>query len=542
MGDPSIEATFEQQAARRKTVVNVVAALVLLGVVIAGMSVTSAFHKPPDYDEAVYLSQVTPGVPSVEFTGPRSRGITILIAPLTVAHAPLWAVRLWIAFLITAGLFLAYRVWARSVELPVAVAALLFGGSWLTIFYATQIYPNMPSAVVALAAAGVFASLTVRRSAHALWALPLLLALLGLIRPVDATALTLALGMSTLLLKGRRRTLLLVLVAGLVLAWTPWVAEAYGRCGGPVARLHASSANVGGGLRNNAPKFMAMADGPVIWPERPVHIAWQSVAWIGSAGLFALIGIVAAIRKKRTPVLIAAIASIALAMPYLFLEGGDGSIAPRFLLPALACGSIPMAAGIASIMRSKIALVVVLAGASSLSAWHIGVLDRIDHGDQYRRLDAVAIGQTIRQMSGGKPCVFGSLYGFPVIAFESGCQGFRFRAPRMAIEPVAAHIGTDGPDPCSGFHIKGDPLVWLRQQGDSETHERVFVVIFGHSSLETQGYAFVKRQLPSGKVITILDMSSMGADHQKRRPKAWFPDTGGPYYVWSGTNTHRVPL
>jgi hypothetical protein len=494
--------------------------LLLLVFMLVAALLTNAFNKAPDYDEAVYLSQVTRGAPQVEFTGPRSRGITFLVAPLTVVGAPLWAVRLWLAFLTTVGLALAYRTWSRTVDFPVALAASAFGGSWLAIFYALQIYPNMPSAVVALAAAGTFASWYMRRRTLKLVALAALLALHGLIRPVDATAMVLALALSTLLLKTGRRTVLVVLVVGLLLAWVPWVAEAYGRCGGPVARLHASSANVGGGLRFNVPKFVAMADGPLIWPEHPVHIAWEALVWIGSALLLLVAGIARGVRRGNgKPVMIAGISAVALAAPYLFLEGGDGSIAPRFLLPAFACASIPIAAGVALLWGSRIARAVLLIMAGALVVWHLGVLSHINRGDQERRADAVAIGHTLRVMSGGRPCVFGSLYGFPTISLTSGCEGFRFRPPRAAVQPVALILGGGPPDPCSGLHISGDPLMWLRTRALGGK-EQVFVVLYGASALESEGYPEIRQTLPSGKSIAIIQLSTMDRPARSRDREA----------------------
>ena len=123
--DDDVRGQTEPSVRRWKT--KVILLLLLLVFVLVSALLTDAFNKAPDYDESVYLSQVTRGAPQVEFTGPRSRGITFLIAPLTMAGAPLWAVRLWLAFLTTAGLVIAYRTWSRSVDFPVAVAALAFG-------------------------------------------------------------------------------------------------------------------------------------------------------------------------------------------------------------------------------------------------------------------------------------------------------------------------------------------------------------------------------------------------------------------------------
>jgi hypothetical protein len=57
--------------------------------------------RAPSWDEAIYLSQVTtPGVHAIAFAPSRARGISLLVAPITVAGGSLPKVRVFLAGLI----------------------------------------------------------------------------------------------------------------------------------------------------------------------------------------------------------------------------------------------------------------------------------------------------------------------------------------------------------------------------------------------------------------------------------------------------------
>ena len=53
--------------------------------------------RAPSWDEAIYLSQVTPGVHAIAFAPSRARGISLLVAPITMAGGSVAAVRLFLA-------------------------------------------------------------------------------------------------------------------------------------------------------------------------------------------------------------------------------------------------------------------------------------------------------------------------------------------------------------------------------------------------------------------------------------------------------------
>ncbi|MBY8879055.1 hypothetical protein [Actinacidiphila acidipaludis] len=107
------------------------------------------------WDETVYTSQVSGHVPAAFFSAPRARGVTFLAAPVAALTASTAVLRLWMALLSGAGLFAAFWPWRRLLPPRVlALAAGLFAGLWITLFYGPQVMPNLWSAYGALGATG----------------------------------------------------------------------------------------------------------------------------------------------------------------------------------------------------------------------------------------------------------------------------------------------------------------------------------------------------------------------------------------------------
>jgi hypothetical protein len=68
---------------------------------------------PYEWDETVYISQVSLHAPAGLFTAPRARGLTILLAPLTELTSSTAALRWYLAVLSAVGLYLAFLPWLR---------------------------------------------------------------------------------------------------------------------------------------------------------------------------------------------------------------------------------------------------------------------------------------------------------------------------------------------------------------------------------------------------------------------------------------------
>ncbi|MFB7269254.1 hypothetical protein [Streptomyces sp. NPDC056244] len=395
------------------------------------------------WDETVYVSQVARDAEAAFFSAPRARGITYLVAPVTLLTSSVGALRVYLALLSGAGLLVALRVWRRLLPAPVlAVAGALFAGLWITVIYGPQAMPNLWAALGSLFAAGCF--LRAARDPSDRAALAGLgggMAFVALMRPSDALWLALPLGVAALVVPAWRRTaLLLVLVAGTALGCAQWVVEAYTDFGGLLARLRRASEIQGHlGWHLAFDDQVRALDGRLLcrpcdvpW-RRPVTAVWWFVLPLLTAG-----GALAAARLRRLPVvLLPALAGLATAVPYLLLIG---YAAPRFLLPTYALLSLPVAqclTWICSAVRPRLLVVSVLAVAL---AGHLAV--------QYAVLAAVAARSRESRAAFGRvaaelarqgvrpPCVVSGTEAVR-IAFRAGCASRQTGGHDRSITPAA---------------------------------------------------------------------------------------------------------
>ncbi|WP_051831672.1 hypothetical protein [Streptomyces violens] len=382
------------------------------------------------WDETVYVSQVNPHAPAAFFSAPRARGVTLLVAPVATWTDSTTVLRIYLALASGIALYLALRVW-RRLQPPgvLALAGLLFGGLWVTLFYGSQAMPNLWVALAALAAAGCF--LRAARDPHdraALLGLGGNVAAVTLLRPMDAVWLALPLlAVTPFARRGRWRALLGVLVAGLALGAAEWVVEAYVSFGGLAARLTRSS-QIQDGLGWN----IAIVDqirslggrtlcrpctGPL--PEPPVWLWWVLTP------VLAAVGVHAAVRARHPArALLPALCALAMAVPYLFFIG---YAAARFLLPAYALIALPAAAGLHRIgaavrpgLRPAVATLLGLGLAGHLTVQGIVLVHTVDNSrathDQY-----ALIAERLRGLGVRPPCLLTGEAAIPV-AYYAGCH------------------------------------------------------------------------------------------------------------------------
>jgi len=411
----------------------------LLVVVGAGSLVAQlvlfSLDRAPSWDEAIYLSQVTPGAEAIAFAPSRARGITFLVAPVTAAGGSVATVRLFLAVASSAALAAAFLPWVPLLGLAAPLAAFAVGFSWLGLFYGSEAMPNLWAALLGVAAAGMltggFGGSARRWEAPAAAAL---LAVMALFRPADAMALAAGLGIAFILLEGRGsfRTLAW-LGGGLAVGWAPWLAEMSVRYGGPVAALR-EAGTVGhvvpGGVGVKARQYLALTNGPTIGPEQHAEVSVAGVLWVGAVAVLAGWALTRSRRSAAfVPMVAAALGGLALALEYLLVVSG---LAPRFLLPAYALLCVPAAAGVAYLLRDRAASPAAAALAIALVAawtgWQIGTANRIEAGASVARAAARQMGLAVRDLAGEGPCAFASSDGFPQIAFASGCDGRHLRA------------------------------------------------------------------------------------------------------------------
>ncbi|MFH8370039.1 hypothetical protein [Streptomyces sp. NPDC018031] len=323
------------------------------------------------WDESVYASQVDPRHPAAFFSAPRSRGISVLVSPVLAVTGSPAVLRVLLAVLSAAALYAAFRVWARLLgPRAAACAALFFAGLWITQISGSQVMPNYWVALGAVAAVGWF--LRAPGEPRARWWLAGVLAAVTLLRLPDGGWLALPLLAAAAAVRAWRPALPAVLL-GPALGAVQWVAEAYVRFGGIGDRLRISSAtegdmtlhwNVGTVLRSlNGPLLCrpCESDGP-----HPLMTLWWWALPVLTAAALAL----ARRRHATATALLPVVCAGCLSFSYLFLIGFS---APRFLLPAYALLSLPVAAWVVHALEHARARAAVAAAVAVLYAAHLGV-------------------------------------------------------------------------------------------------------------------------------------------------------------------------
>ena len=403
-----------------------------LAVVALGYGVVQlAFvgHVGFGWDETVYLSQVSPDVPTAYFSAPRARGITWLVAPVAAVTTSPWPVRTYLATLSPVALAAAFWPWLRfRTGATVPLAAGIFSVLWVSVFYGPQVMPNLWVAFAAVAAVGWFLRHLDAPTARA----PLLGMAAGvtaaaLVRPTDSLWLALPLA-ATAVLAARRRALLPVgvLLAALSLGWLPFVVEAVSSYGGLAARLRTASA-VQGGTRPRFGVLIALrsVNGPTLCRPctHPVPVT-GGLLWL--CGLVAVaVAVLAAGRDRRLRLtLLPAAAAGSLAVPYLFLVGYS---APRFLLPAYALVSLPVAEGLLAPLRRSTGRARTLATAGvavvllGLAAYQLLVLAAAIRGADRQRAAWADVVAALRSHGVVPPCIVTG-YEAPPIGFYVRCR------------------------------------------------------------------------------------------------------------------------
>jgi hypothetical protein len=410
------------------------------------------------WDEVVYVSQVTRHVPAAPFDPARSRGIPLLVAPVTLITTSITALRVYLAVASGAALFGSLLAWRRLRPAWVlALAATAFGGLWVTQYYGPQAMPDEWLAFAALAATGLFLRAVgvpadgpadePRQVRIRLAALALVIAAAALVRIGDAVFLVAVLIVAALAVPAWRRwPVIVAIAAGMIAGAAEWVAEAYARFGGPIERLHLASAEQAGlGLRFGVWAELRTLNGPTLC--RPCTIGWKypvlSVWWL-ALPLLVVLGVLAARQAGRLgSAALAAACSLGLAAQYLF---GVSYGAPRFLIPAYALAAIPVADLIAYLIArtrpaerpAMKALIGVVLGLQLITQ-HAVLMRQVADTIKLHR-DYAAVAADLHSLGVRAPCLVNGDQRIPV-AFYARCAS----APNpIHIEPVQATSANPG--------------------------------------------------------------------------------------------------
>jgi hypothetical protein len=435
--------------------------LVGLGYLVAQI-VAFSLDRPPSWDEAIYLSQVTPGAEPLPFVPSRARGITFLAIPILQAGGSLLQLRLFLAVASTVALTASFRAWAPVVGFGAVAASLLFAGAWPTLFYGSELMPNLWVALIAVAASAVLARRLARGEGRYDELLAGgLVALASLIRPLDAVVLTLALLLVPLAVRRATASWTVHLLLGLAAGWAPWLVEMTARFGSP-GEAFSAAARLGHtghwSLFENARQYLALSDGPSIGPVGAPEIPASGLLWLVGLAILVVLGVRASSRRGLLPpIVVPTGAGIALAAEYVVFTDAQ---APRFLLPALALLSIPAGSGLVSIVatigdrdRADPIRIVAAAGASLLvivwAVLQVGIGAKVEAGVTGQRATADQAGLEVRRLAGGEPCHLYSEASFPIVGLSAGCRAaplgkvlgaWKERADRFARHDVRAFL------------------------------------------------------------------------------------------------------
>jgi hypothetical protein len=401
---------------------------------LAAQLLAFSLDRPPSWDEAIYLSQVTPGAEPLPFVPSRARGITFMALPVLQLGGALAQLRLFLAVASAAALIASFRMWVPVVGFAAAAAALLFAGSWPALFYGSELMPNLWVALIGVAATAVLARrLTDREGRYDELVAGGLVAVAALIRPLDAVVLTAALVLLPVALRRASAAWTVHLVLGLIAGWTPWLVEMTGRFGSP-GEAFAAAARLGHtgrwSLVENARQYLALSDGPSIGPVAEPDVPVSGLLWLIGWLILVILGVRASSRGLLPSVVVPLVAGIALGVEYVLLTDAQ---APRFLLPALALLTLPAGLGLVSLVAGigdregpRPVRKVAAGGARILLiAWAVvqmGTAARVEADVTGQRASAQRAGLEVRTLAARERCQVYSEGSFPIVGFSAGCR------------------------------------------------------------------------------------------------------------------------
>ncbi|MEA2579964.1 MAG: hypothetical protein QOE83_856 [Actinomycetota bacterium] len=401
--------------------------------------------RPPSWDEAVYLSQVMPGVPAAAFVASRARGIVVLAAPVAGFTTSVWPVRLFLAAASAAAIAFAFARWRDLIGGRAALFGMwLFMGSWVTAFYGSAAAPNLWMAIACVAATAAMVrslraggsrrKLVIELSAVALAA--------ALMRPFDAVILAAALSLYAVFRYWKQAGRAVVcLLGGTSVGLLAWLLETSIRYGGLGAALEAgrSYGHVGHGI--GVVGALRLTDGPLLGPD--ANTAFPAFGVIAAIALLVLV--ILGVRASRNtdgaePVRLASAAGAVLIAAYLFFVWGA---APRFFLPGIALLCVPAGLGAAWIAkRGRAATIALLVLAVCWLGWQIDVGRTVADGESRSAAAVASVGEHIRAIDKERPCVLLSWFATPQIAFAARCLGADLNSP---VDPSIERLVTRAP-------------------------------------------------------------------------------------------------
>lgn len=392
------------------------------------------------WDEAIYLAEAFPDVPSIEWGPHRARGIVYLVAPVGLLASLGEPVRVYMAAATSLLLFLAYAAWRPTIGWGAVWAAAVFAFSWIGLAQGTDVLPNLPAALCAVGLTGAFlARVMAARTPMNTVGVVGFGSALALLRPTESAPLAVVLVVSATwwvlraaegpqLVRARLLPDAALLAGGLALGWMHWVFEAVQLFGGPVQRLVAAAETLPG--PPDAPLSLLWAYAGMI--DGPLHHAGtdglpvMAIVW----STFLLGGCVLAMsaggRAERTiggTVLTASVGLLSWYLAYDWIE-------VRFLAPAWALASVAVGLGYAELRSNlpsrrsaRAAAIAVVLAALVLVPWHARIARDVGTYQAQVAESHRAVADAMRSLAGEGECVFYADDAARQLELASGCDG-----------------------------------------------------------------------------------------------------------------------
>lgn len=456
---PGLAGVASKRSPSRRLATLLLCAAVIVAWVIAQLLIIGHGRYFDWWDESVYVSQITPGGVPTSWAAHRARGPYLLVAPILRAGGGVEAMRLYLMVVMAVAMLGAAWAWVRSIGRSAAIGTFLFAFSWLAVFYASIVSPNLPAAIAALGSVGVLARWTSRPATPLLVVLGLLVGATALFRPIDALMLCAALGLIAATWRSRRTiTVWLTLGLGWIMGAIPFFVDA-SRRGGIAHSLSEARQMTGVGNSFSLIEHLRLTDGPAMGPDPSSGVPWPALAWWSVLLFFAFGAVVGERRapKGERPATYAGFAATLLILPYLFTAAS----APRFLLPGYALLSFAAAVGLhAFVLRSGSAVLGGIAAAMliALAGWHLSVANEANSREERSSETGRRLGVALDKVT-EPPCVFSSPYGLPPIQLTSGCQGYVYRQGPW--QESASTMVDPNMQILDSAHARGEPVFVL---------------------------------------------------------------------------------
>lgn len=333
--------------------------LIVVACAFLAAELTPALLRVPlGTDEITYIARTSVRVSGVMLPPVHGQGAGLLAAPVTLVTESLLAIRIWMALLSAAGLFLAMLCWRGLRPMWVlALAGLILASLAITQDSGVQIYPDWWGALGVLALTGLVLHV-VRGTMRGRLALPLIAVaslVIVVMRPQNLVFIMGPAILAVIVVPGwRQPKILAAMAAGAALGFVEWIIGAYVWYGGLASRLHEASQeppafrlyfSLGTQVKVlSGPWYCAPPQGCQGWV-----MPWESVWWVVFLGV-SVLGLAACWRTAaRSSAVLAAVTAVWVFALYVFLVPFG---APRYILPSLALMSVLSADAVAWLMTS----------------------------------------------------------------------------------------------------------------------------------------------------------------------------------------------